>query len=156
MAKGKRGYKFTTTDVTVVTALIVVTSAMITPLPAITVALVQSPLPPPLSPTLRLQHFVDCCLPPQFLLLSATATVTVATPATADPVLVVVAVAVRHCNRHHWCQRFHCHHHQCCRCCLCFHQGWPLLLPLLPPPFPCMLQPPQTTTTISATVAATF
>jgi hypothetical protein len=45
MAKGKRGYKFTTAVVVVAAALIVVTSAMPPPLPAITVALLQSLLP---------------------------------------------------------------------------------------------------------------
>jgi hypothetical protein len=45
MAKRKRGYKFTTAVVVVAAALIVVTSAMPPPLPAITVALLQSLLP---------------------------------------------------------------------------------------------------------------
>jgi hypothetical protein len=60
----------------------------------------------------RLLHLVDCCLPPQFLLLSATAIATVAAAATADTVSATVAVAV-HPHRHR-----HCPYHPC-TCPLC-------------------------------------
>jgi hypothetical protein len=71
----------------------------------------------------RLLHFVDCCLPPLFLLLSATSIATVATAATVDTVSAAVAITIRpHC---------HCH----CPCCPC---TCPLLCPtaLLPLPLP--------------------
>ena len=84
----------------------------------------------------RLPHFFDSCLPPQFLLLSATPLATVTATATADPVLAAAAVTVRHRHCHHRCQRFKCRHRQCPHCCLCFHPRQPLLLPLAPPPFP--------------------
>ncbi len=59
-----------------------------------------------------LPHFVDSYLPPQFLLLSATAIATVATTATADPVSATVAAAVcPHCCRHCPCRP--------CTCLLC-------------------------------------
>ncbi len=69
----------------------------------------------------RLPHFVDSCLPPQFLLLSATAIATVAPAATADPVSAAVAAAIcPHCRRH--CP---------CRLCTC-----PLCCPLALSPLP--------------------
>jgi hypothetical protein len=50
----------------------------------------------------RLLHFVDCCLPPQFLLLSATAiAIAVAAAATAETASAAVTIAIRprcHCN----------------------------------------------------------
>jgi hypothetical protein len=62
----------------------------------------------------RLPHFVDCCLPPQFLLLSATAIATVAAAATADPVSAAVAAAVcPHCRCHCPCRPCTCP--LCCR-----------------------------------------
>jgi hypothetical protein len=57
-----------------------VTAAIATTLPSL-------PLPQLLSPLLPLPHFLVCCLPPQFLLLSAAAVATVAATATAAPVL---------------------------------------------------------------------
>jgi hypothetical protein len=45
MAKGKGGYKFTTTVVAVAAALIVVASTMLPPLPAVAAVLPQLPLP---------------------------------------------------------------------------------------------------------------
>jgi hypothetical protein len=143
MAKGKRGYKFTTTVVTVATAPIIVTSTGQLPLPAVAAALPQLLLPQPLSPPLLLPHSDDCCLPSQFLLLSATAIATVATAATTGPVLASIAIAACPHHRHHWHKHFHCHHHQCPCHCLCLHQHWPLLLPLPPPLFLHVLKPPQ-------------
>jgi hypothetical protein len=55
---------------------------------------------------LPLPHFVDCCLPPQFLLLSATTIATVVTTATTDPVSTAVIVAVNpqhHLSLHRLC-----------------------------------------------------
>jgi hypothetical protein len=61
----------------------------------------------------HLPHFDDCCLPPQFLLLSATTIATVPAFATADPVLAAVTTAIRpHCCRH--CP---CHPCTCPLCC---------------------------------------
>jgi hypothetical protein len=73
----------------------------------------------------RLPHCADCCLPPQFRLLSATAIATVATAATTDPVLATVAVTVRP----------YCHHHYPCSPCTCplCHLPALLLLPMLLP-----------------------
>jgi hypothetical protein len=60
MAKGKRAYKFTTTVVAIAAALIVVNSATPPPLPAITAALQQSPLPRPRSLLLPMQPAAFC------------------------------------------------------------------------------------------------
>jgi hypothetical protein len=60
---------------------------------AIAAMLLQSPLPWPLSPLLLLLlpqlHFVDCCLPLPFLLLSTTTITTLPTIATATPVSIL-------------------------------------------------------------------
>ncbi len=77
----------------------------------------------------RLPHFIDSCLPPQFLLLSATAIATVAAAANADPVSAAVAAAI--------CP--HCRHN--CPCCPC---TFPLCSPpaLSPSPLPTLLPSP--------------
>jgi hypothetical protein len=71
MPKGKRGFKCLYSTA---------------PLPAIAATLQQSPLARLLSLLLLLPPapLVDCCLPPQFLLLSATAIAIVAATATAE------------------------------------------------------------------------
>ncbi len=57
----------------------------------------------------RLPHFVDCCLPPQFLLLSATTIATVASAATPETVSAAFAIAVRpHFRRHCPCRPCTC------------------------------------------------
>ncbi len=91
----------------------------------------------------RLPCSVDCCLLPQFLLLSATPIATVTVAATADPVLAAIAVAVCCYHCHHQHQHFHHPHHQRpCRS-LYFHQCWSLLLPLPSLPFFHVPQPPR-------------
>jgi hypothetical protein len=77
-----------------------------------------------------LPHFVDCCLPPQFLLLSATAIAIVATAATAEIASAAVTIAIRPCRRRN-CP---------CRPCTC-----PLRRPpaSLPSPSPTSLPSPS-------------
>jgi hypothetical protein len=106
----------------------------------------------------RLPHFVDCCLPLQFLLLSATALAIVAAAATTEMASTAVTIAIRpfcHCN---------------CPCCLCTCPLCcppasllllsPRLLPLLSlahhPYCNCSCRHCHTTTAVSVTVAAIF
>ncbi len=88
-----RGYKFTVTVIVVALALIVVTSAVPLPLPTVIATVPQLLLPLPLSLPLPLQHFIDCCLPMQILVV---------------------------CHRHsHWCHRCHrwSFYDHCCHPC---------------------------------------
>jgi hypothetical protein len=131
----------------------------------------------------RLPHFVDCCLPPQFLLLSATTVATVAAAATADPVSATVSTTVcPHCHCHCPCSPCTCPlccppapspsplptllpslflaHHPCCHC-SCRHCHHPLCCtkPSLQPCFGCHRHccPPSAvaTTTINANISTT-
>jgi hypothetical protein len=82
MPKGKRGFKFTIQE-----------------LESLLNAVDESPCL--CRYCCHLPHFVDCCLPPQFLLLSATAIAFVATAATTETASAAAAIAIhpRHrCN----------------------------------------------------------
>ncbi len=104
MAKGKRGYKVTTTNVAAFA-----TAPILSLLPCHDPRLLLQPCCNNCwchgcclyRYQCHLPEFVDCCLPPKFLLLSATTLATVAATATTEPVFAPIAIAVRHRHRNH-------------------------------------------------------